>query len=90
MNTIKLFYSFILHGFLAYLWILFITNAFDFFVINQRSTWTGIIIGIGAILFLDLTARVFESFSKDKKSPIRIAGYVSFGIVVLGWLFFFR
>ena len=89
MRLLMILYSFILHGFLGFIWIFYILKALDLFNSMGKTVWAAIIVGVGTVLFLDLSTRVFESFSKDKKDPVRIAGYISFGLVVLGWLLFF-
>ncbi|MBS4218150.1 hypothetical protein KHA96_07400 [Bacillus sp. FJAT-49711] len=82
MKTLLMIYSVILNGLLGFVWIIFVSKLLDLFNAFGKSVWMGIFIGIATILFLDITTRVFESFDKDKKHPVRIAGYVSFGIVV--------
>ncbi|MBW8349614.1 hypothetical protein K0H71_09175 [Bacillus sp. IITD106] len=83
MKILLMIYSFILNGLLGFIWIVFISKLLDVFNASGKSFWMGLFIVIATLLFLDITTRVFESFDKDKKHPVRIAGYVSFGIVVL-------
>ncbi|MBS4177541.1 hypothetical protein [Lederbergia citrea] len=90
MKVLTIIYSAILHGFLGYIWIIFISKLLDLFQLAGKSVWAGVLIGVGTLLFLDMTSRVFESFGKDKKHPARVAGYISFGVIVLGWLMIFK
>lgn len=83
VNILRIIYSAILHGFLGYVWIVFISKLLSLFNAAGKSVLAGILIGAATLLFLDLTTRVFESFDKDKKHPTRIAGYITFGLVVL-------
>ncbi|HEY4554721.1 MAG TPA: hypothetical protein VIG80_16115 [Bacillaceae bacterium] len=86
MKILKMIYSVVLHGFLGYVWIVFINSMLDMFHSGGKSVLSGLLVGAGTLLFLDVTSRVFDSFEKDKKHPVRIAGYVSFGLVVMGFL----
>ncbi|MCR2821101.1 hypothetical protein [Lederbergia panacisoli] len=83
MKILLMMYSVILNGLLGFVWIIFVSKLLNLFNAFGKSVWMGIFIGIATLLFLDITTRVFESFDKDKKHPVRIAGYVSFGIVVI-------
>ncbi|MBS4198496.1 hypothetical protein KHA93_02395 [Bacillus sp. FJAT-49732] len=83
MRWLLMVYSAILNGLLGFVWIIFISKLLDLFNHSGKSIWMGLFIGIATLLFLDITTRVFESFDKDKRHPVRIAGYVSFGVVVL-------
>ncbi|MBS4210730.1 hypothetical protein [Bacillus sp. FJAT-50079] len=88
MKGLKIIYSAILHGFLGYVWIIFILHMLELFNKSGKSSFVGCFIAIGTLLFLDLTTRVFESFDRDKKHPARIAGYASFGLVIFSYLIY--
>ncbi|MBS4193524.1 hypothetical protein [Lederbergia citri] len=83
MKILLMTYSVILNGLLGFVWIIFISKLLEVFNASGKSFWMGFFITIATLLFLDITTRVFESFDKDKRHPVRVAGYVSFGIVVL-------
>ncbi|MCJ8005878.1 hypothetical protein ACFFF5_05925 [Lederbergia wuyishanensis] len=90
MKWLIMVYSVILNGLLGFVWIIFISKLLDLFNSSGKSIWMGLFIGVATLLFLDITTRVFESFDKDKRHPVRIAGYVSFGIVVLVSIFIIK
>lgn len=84
MKTKEFALSIILNAFLGYLWILFIDHIFR--VANSmENTFIvgGLIILIGTALFWEIVNRV-TPFNKYKIThPVKLAGYISFCLVVV-------
>ena len=84
MKTKELALSIILNAFLGYLWILFIDHIVR--VANSmENTFIvgGLIILIGTALFWEIVNRV-TPFNKYKIThPVKLAGFISFGLVVV-------
>jgi len=82
MKNRDLVMSVLLNAFLGYLWILFIdhiivvANSLDNFVLGVM-----IMIG-GTTLFWEIVKRVSPFNEYQNRHPVKIAGFVSFGIVV--------
>lgn len=90
MKYKDLIMSVLLNAFLGYLWILFIdhivvvANSLDNFVFGVL-----IIIG-GTTLFWEIVKRVTPLNEYQNRHPVKIAGFVSFGIVIAVNLFVFN
>ncbi|MFH5836729.1 hypothetical protein ACHAL6_11715 [Proteiniclasticum sp. C24MP] len=88
MKTKEVALSIILNAFLGYLWLLFIDHIVR--VANSmENTFIvgGLIILIGTALFWEIVNRV-TPFNKYKIThPVKLAGFISFGLVVVVDLF---
>jgi hypothetical protein len=80
--------SIVLNAFLGYLWILFIehivsiANSMDnVFIIG------GIVIIIGSTLFMEIVKRVTPFNQYKFTHPVKLTGFVSFGLVVIVHVF---
>lgn len=71
----------LMYGFLAYLWLLFISEIIERTQSFKSSFLTGAVILTGTVLFLTLVHRV--TASAEKKNVNRIAGSASFCLVIL-------
>ncbi|PKR77314.1 hypothetical protein CEY16_11305 [Halalkalibacillus sediminis] len=80
--------SITLYAFLGYLWLLFIDHIGEIAnTMDNVLIFGGIIILLGTVLFGEIVRRV-TPFNEYKNShPVKIAGFVSFGLVVVASLF---
>lgn len=90
MKNKDLVMSVLLNAFLGYLWILFIdhivmvANSLDNFVLG------GLIMIGGTILFWEIVKRVSPLKEHHNRHPVKIAGFITFGIVIAVNLFVFN
>lgn len=83
MTTKEVVQSIVIHGFLGYLWVLFIThivnvaNSMDYMI--ARS----LLILAGTLLFWSIVNRITPFHSYKFTHPAKIAGIISFVLVVL-------
>ncbi|MEK3988468.1 hypothetical protein [Robertmurraya sp. FSL R5-0851] len=88
MKTKEFALSIILNAFLGYLWILFIDHIVR--VANSmENTFIvgGLIILIGTTLFWEIVKRVTPFNEYKFTHPVKLAGFISFGVVVVVNLF---
>lgn len=91
MNTKEFVLSIILHAFLGYLWILFI----DHLVRIAESTDNTFIVGgfiilIGTTLFWEIVKRIAPFNEYKLTHPVKLAGFISFGVVFIVNLFLLK
>lgn len=79
--------SIILHAFLAYLWIIF-WNHINGVAYSVGNPLIGVtIFATGTWLFWEIAKRISPYNEYKKSHSIKIAGYISFGIVLAIYLF---
>lgn len=84
--------SIVLNIFLAYLWVFLIYLIFDFVQLKENALLLGLVLAsIGTLLFAEVIRRVNPFVAYKITHPVKIVGFISFGLIAstnLYWISF--
>ncbi|MCY9515281.1 hypothetical protein [Paenibacillus apiarius] len=75
--------SIVIHAFLGYLWVLFVDHAWGIANSMDNMILGGLILLLGTYLFWFTINRITPFNSYQLTQPVKIAGIISFGLVVI-------
>jgi len=80
--------SIVLNIFLAYLWVFLIYLILDFVNLKDNALLLGGVLAfIGTLLFGEVIRRINPFFKYKITHPVKIAGFVSFGLIAIANLY---
>ncbi|MFW5435561.1 hypothetical protein [Paenibacillus apiarius] len=87
MKNIEWALSIFIHGFLGYLWVLFVDHVLGFANSMDNKILSGLILLLGTFLFGFVVNRITPFNSYKRTHPAKVAGIISFGLVVIVLVF---
>ncbi|MBN3524487.1 hypothetical protein [Paenibacillus apiarius] len=75
--------SIVIHAFLGYLWVLFVDHVWGIANSMDNMILSGLILLLGTFLYGHIVNRITPFNSYQLTHPVKIAGIISFGLVVI-------